>query len=237
MKRTAAALAAVIFVLSVATPARAHRLDEYLQATTLGVSKDRVSARVRLTPGVAVLRTVLAGIDTDGDGNVSESEQRAYAERVRRDLSLAVDDDRLPLRLVSSAFPTMEQMKEGLGDIDLEFDAAVPPGGAKRRLVFQNRHRLGIAAYLVNCLAPSDADVQIKSQQRDYEQSFYQLDYTQSGGRAGGLQATTPTIAAVSPRWLLAAGLVPLASLALLWRRRGPKGTSAAEPGGDVTPS
>jgi hypothetical protein len=220
MKRPAAALAAVILIASVATPARAHRLDEYLQATTLAVGKDRVAATVRLTPGVAVLRTVLAGIDSDGDGAVSEPERGAYAERVRRDVSLTVDDNRLPLRLVSATFPDIEQMKEGLGDIELEFDAVLPPGGPDRRLVFQNRHQLGIAAYLVNCLAPSDAHIRIKSQQRDYEQAFYQLDYTQSGTRVGKLKATTPTTAGIPARWLVAAGLVPLASLAFVWLRR-----------------
>jgi len=217
MKRTAAALAAVILTVSVAMPARAHRLDEYLQATTLAVGKDRVAATVRLTPGVAVLRTMLAGIDADGDGAVSEAEQRAYADRVRRDLSLTVDDDRLPLRLVSATFPTMEQMKEGLGEIELEFDAVIPPGGPDRRLVFQNRHQLGIAAYLVNCLAPLEADIRIKAQRRDYEQSFYQLDYTQSGAHARGTKSKRPSIPL---GWVMAAGVVPLASLAFLRRRR-----------------
>ena len=37
-------------VLLTATPAGAHRLDEYLQATTIAVEKGRVHAEIRLTP-------------------------------------------------------------------------------------------------------------------------------------------------------------------------------------------
>ena len=43
---------------------------------------------MRLIPGVAVFSFVLASIDTNGDGVISEAEQRAYAERVLRDVSL-----------------------------------------------------------------------------------------------------------------------------------------------------
>ena len=95
-----AALAAAMLVLT-ATPAVAHRLDEYLQATLISVEKDRIHAEIRLTPGVAVLPIVLANIDADGDGIISEAEQRAYAQRVVQDLSLSVDGDRLRVRLVS----------------------------------------------------------------------------------------------------------------------------------------
>src|SRR5262249_5569526 len=83
--------AACGILLAIGAPAFPHRLDEYLQATTISVEKDRVRAEVRLTPGVAVLPVVLARVDRDGDGVLSTVEQRAYAQRVLRDLSLAVD--------------------------------------------------------------------------------------------------------------------------------------------------
>src|SRR4029450_8913808 len=106
--RLAAACAILVLVV---TPASAHRLDEYLQATTISVEKDRVHAEIRLAPGVAVFPVVLASIDTDDDGVISETEQRVYAERVLGDLSLTIDGDRLQLRLVSLRFPIIEVMK------------------------------------------------------------------------------------------------------------------------------
>src|SRR5947199_222856 len=98
-----AAVGAILF--SIGIPATAHRLDEYLQAALISVEKDRVQVQIRLTPGVAVLPIVLAIVDSNADGVISESEQRLYAERVGRDLSLTVDGDRLTPRLVSTKFP------------------------------------------------------------------------------------------------------------------------------------
>jgi len=165
--------------------ASAHRLDEYLQATILSVEKDRVQASMRLIPGVAVSSSVIASIDSDGDGVISETEQRAYAEQVLGDLSLTIDGSRLSPKLVSVSFPQIEQMKEGLGEIHIDFTADLPRGGPNRRLVLENHHQKQNAAYLVNCLVPSDHDIQIVGQTRNQTQSFYQLDYVQAGVPAG----------------------------------------------------
>jgi hypothetical protein len=147
------------------------------------LDKDRVQAQIRLTPGVAVFHSVLARIDTDADGVISEAEQRAYAERVLGDLSLTIDGNRLRLRLVSLKFPTIEEMKEGRGEIQIEFDADVRRGGPNRRLIFENRHQRRIAAYLVNCLVPRDPDIRVTAQKRNSRQSLYRLDYVQAGVR------------------------------------------------------
>jgi hypothetical protein len=210
-------VAPAVFLLSAGTPAFAHRLDEYLQATTIAVEKDRVRAQIRLVPGVAVFPVVLAGIDGDADGLISAAERHAYAERVRRDLSLTIDGARVPLRLVSSKASEVQEMKDGRGEIQLEVDANVPPGGHYRRLVFENHHENRIAAYLVNCLVPRDPDLRVTAQNRNYDQSFYQLEYVDTGDRSGP-PSLGPWSAAGG--WLGAAALVLFARLALAWRRR-----------------
>jgi hypothetical protein len=209
--------AAAAILLLVATPVHAHRLDEYLQATTIAVEKGRVEVEIRLAPGVAVYPAVLAAIDSDRDGAVSTAEQTAYAERVLGDLSLAVDGDRLRLRLLSWKFASMEDLKEGVGDIQIVFDAAVPTGGPDRSLTFENRHQSGISVYLVNGLVPTDPDIRATAQKRNYDQSFYRLDYVQAGPRSGPLSLSWW---AGTPGWLGAAFLLGFAQLALLWRRR-----------------
>jgi hypothetical protein len=182
-------------------------------------------AQIRLTPGVAVFRKVLANIDTDGDGVISEAEQRAYAERVLQDLSLTIDGARLRLRLVSSKFPRIEEMKEGVGNILIELDADLPRGGPNRRLIFENQHQNRIAAYLVNCLVPGDPDIRITAQNRNYRQSFYQLDYVQDNAPLGHVQAVVRSNPQFFPWWLSARGwigataLVLFAVLLLLWWR------------------
>lgn len=178
MNRTLLIIAPAI-LLSLVRPASAHRLDEYLQATVISIEEDRVEALLRLTPGVAVSAVVLAGVDTNSDGEISDDEQRTYAERVLHDLSLTVDGDGLPLQLSSVKFPLAADIKAGLGNIQIRFSAAVPHGAANRRLVFENHHQSEIAAYLVNCLVPEDRNIRVVAQHRNEQQSFYQLDYTQ----------------------------------------------------------
>jgi len=180
-------LIAVALGLMVAAQADAHRLDEYLQGTIFTIEKNRVLAQVTLTPGVAVLPLVMAEIDTDGDGVLSEAEQRAYAWRVLRDVSLTIDGRALAPRLSTVRFPSAADMKAGLGEIQLDFRADLPGGGRVRRLAFENRHDQRIAAYQVNCLIPADRDVKIIRQGRNYSQSVYELEYEQAGVDAASL--------------------------------------------------
>jgi hypothetical protein len=67
----------VAILLILPTRAVAHRLDEYLEATILSVEKNRVEISMRLVPGVTVSPTVIASIDTNGDGLLSEAERQA----------------------------------------------------------------------------------------------------------------------------------------------------------------
>jgi HupE / UreJ protein len=175
-------VAAAAVVLMLGAGAFAHRLDEYLQATILSVENDHVQASMRLVPGVAVASAVLASIDTNADGVISEAEQGTYAERVLRDLTITVDGKSATPTLVSRKFPAVEEIKEGLGEIQIEFTVALPHRGADRRIVFENHHRNEISAYLVNCLVPADPNIRIVAQSRNQNQSFYQLDYAQAGG-------------------------------------------------------
>jgi len=179
MKPSLIATAAIL--LSLGGVASAHRLDEYLQATILSVEKDHVQASMRLIPGVAVSSSIIASIDSNGDGVISEVEQRGYAQRVLDDLSVTADGVKLTPKLVSIDFPRIEQMREGLGEIKIEFTAALPHGGTSRRLTLENHHQSRNAAYLVNCLVPNDHDIRVVSQIRNERQSFYQLDYVQAG--------------------------------------------------------
>jgi hypothetical protein len=181
MNRRPVAAAALLLLLG--APASAHRLDEYLQATLISLEKDHVQVFMRLIPGVAVSSLVLPSMDTNADGHISDTERTAYAERVLRDVSLSVDGNALTPRLVSMDFPGVEEMKEGLGEIRIEFTADLPNGTPNRRFVFENHHQDRIAAYLVNCLVPRDPNIRILAQIRNDRQSFYRLDYALAESR------------------------------------------------------
>src|SRR6266404_440274 len=125
-----------LLAVSLAGSAAAHRLDEYLQATLIGVTQNGIDVEIQLTPGVAVLPVVMAVIDRDRDGRISVEEERAYAARVAREVELRVDGKPAALSLVESRFPSLEEMREGLGTIRLKLGAQ----RVGRELRFENRH-------------------------------------------------------------------------------------------------
>lgn len=157
--------------ISMAEPASAHRLDEYLQQTTIDLQKDHIVLRLRLTPGVAVAPRVLAEIQDQG----------AYAARLAGDLVLAMDGAALRPRLVSSVFPAGDDLMKGAGEIVFTFEADMPASGSSHRLTFESHEDSDIAVYLVNCLMPRDPDIRIVGQERSADQSVYRLDFALDG--------------------------------------------------------
>jgi hypothetical protein len=212
-------IVAVVIFLSLGTSVLAHRLDEYLQATIISVEKDRIQVSMRLIPGVAVASTVLAGIDINRDGVISEDEQLAYATRVLHDLSITVDGKSVKPTLISQKFPAIGEIKGGLGEIQTEFTMDLVAGGPQRRIVIENHHENAISVYLVNCLVPADPNIRVVAQNRNETQSFYVLDYTQSvGGSDGASLKGWPTLRGLT-------GKVGFASIFRLGMRHIAEGT------------
>ncbi len=175
---------AILFFLGLARIAYAHRLDEYLQATLLTIEQDEVKASMRLIPGISVAPSVIADIDINHDGILSEAEQQSYAQRVLNDLTLTCDGQSITPKLISATFPTIDQMRDGLGEIHIQFTGSLPRGGLHRSLVLKNHHQNPNSVYLVNATVPVDPNVHILTQKRNEEQSFYELDYDQTGAPA-----------------------------------------------------
>ncbi len=180
---------AALLAVATTVPALAHRLNEYLQATTIAVAPDGVTVQVRLTPGVDVAADVIAGIDADHDGTVSSPEARAYAESVMRDLSLAIDGRPAELRLQSWSLASLPAMASGQGESVVTMTAAFTPGSRAHELTLENRHQRGVSAYLVNALQPDSPDVHIGAQRRNYDQSHYVMEFT-TGTPATGVDSS-----------------------------------------------
>jgi len=160
---TARLVAAASLAVICAGTASAHRLDEYLQATLIGLTRDGVDLEINLTPGVAVLPAVMSAIDKNLDGRISPAEERAYADQVVRDVELQLDGKPVPLRLIGTTFPEVEAMRDGLGTIRLKLHA----NSAGRQLRFENRHMRAVSVYLVNCLASPNDGLLVGRQDRD----------------------------------------------------------------------
>ena len=157
-------------------PAEAHRLDDYLQATRLGISRDRVVVELDLTPGVLVAAQVFAMIDRDGDARVSPVEIEGYARRVLRDLSLRVDDRPYALTLTRAESPSWDEIREGEGTIHLEAFADTALARGVHRIRYANMHESTSGVFLVNALKPSTRAIAIRSQRRDVQQHGIDLD-------------------------------------------------------------
>jgi len=168
-------------LLALSTDVLAHRLDEYLQATRISVATNRIDLSIDLTPGVAIADQLLVVIDKNSDGRISEEEGTAYAQRVLKDIRIELDEKSLALSLVHASFPTLHEVKGGLGVIRIK--ATAPIGQlsiAKHALTLTNAHLPAISVYLVNALAPKDRAIKIAMQTRDELQKNYRLEFAVS---------------------------------------------------------
>ncbi len=214
----------LMLALAVAPAARAHRLDEYLQATFISVAPAEVRLELCLTPGANLSTNLLGRIDLDHDGRLSLTEESAYAEQVRQDLSLEADHLPRELVLTGTSFPPITELQAGLGIIRLNLRAPLRSGGAgAHQLAFTNRHLTNLSVYLVNALMPESSAITITGQTRDYLQSAIRVDYTVSAAACPKALPAIPI--AIQPTRsplpvLLAAGMAAFAAAAMQIRRR-----------------
>lgn len=125
MKRKVFAVIALSFLL-LGKPAWAHRIDEYLQATILSLDANRADASMRLIPGVLSAPSIIGLIDSNHDGVFSQSETRAYALRVLKELSITVDGQSTNPQLDSYTILEASQLRDGLGEILIQYHVDLP---------------------------------------------------------------------------------------------------------------
>ena len=221
--RTGFAAGVALWISLVLGPAAsAHLTEDYLQAARIELQPDRVVVTLDLVPGMAVAESFLAEVDHDGDGAMSEKEQRAYAEQVLGDLELAADEHFLQPHLVSWTFPEPSALRRGEGTLRLTVEASLPRLTAgPHQILFRNSHLDGHSAYLANALVPQNARLTVTDQRRDLDQSELVIDYA---------VADSPRTAAAWVLGSLAAGLV------VVYLRR-IKGARAASIDPSVEPS
>ena len=189
--------------------AAAHRLDEYMQATLIGVTRDGADIEIQLTPGVAMLPVLMAVIDQDRDGRISADEEQAYVSVVAREVELRVDGVPAPLSMIESQFPAIEAMREGLGTIRIKLRTA----RSGHELRFENRHLPQVSVYLVNCLAGHSDGLVVGRQQRDQAQRSIEFEYS---FRADSVPGPRAAWIALGPFWPATIGMLLVARMAVL---------------------
>jgi len=157
--------------------ATGHVLDQYLQVAQIAVAADGVRVELRLTPGTQVADRILPLIDIDGNGQISSTEEQAYAQRILQDISLEVDGERMPLTLARVEFPSQGEMREGNGAIRLELSTQAPFGvTGDHQISFRNDHLPELGVYIANTLVPSTDSIRILGLQRDALQHGLQVN-------------------------------------------------------------
>jgi hypothetical protein len=197
---------AIVVVLTGSTLG-AHQIDEYVQATRVSVSRDRIVVSLDLTPGVAIAPALIEQLDRDSDQHVSPLEAEAYGREVLRALTATLDAAPLPLRLTRVEVPPAGELRDGVGTIRLEATGDALAAAGRHHLIIRNTHRPQDSVYLANALIPAEDDIRIARQDRDARQQLYRLEYD---------VATPRSSAAVG--WVLAAAAV--LALQARWRRR-----------------
>jgi hypothetical protein len=177
--RTFRSLAVLLALLIFPPTVFAHRLDEYLQATLVTIEPGEVRLQMNLTPGVSVAEQVLGLIDRDHNGMISTNETAAYAELLKRDLTVRLDGRRLAIKVVTSEIPPISELRSGEGIIQIEFSAApVQLTAGAHTLACENRHQTRSSVYLLNAAPSKSAKVQITRQKRNDNQSAGEIEFT-----------------------------------------------------------
>jgi nickel/cobalt transporter (NicO) family protein len=165
MRRLAGVLLLLVAMYVMAT---GHVLDQYLQAAQIAVAADGVRIELRMTPGAQVADRILSLIDADGNGQISSTEEQAYAHTILRDISLEVDGRRVTLTPVRIDFPSQGEMSEGNGTIHLALFAKAPfDVRGDHQISFRNDHRPELGVYLANTLVPNTDSIRIVGLHRD----------------------------------------------------------------------
>ena len=209
LSRTLNALLVVLLLTwGLAASIRAHQLDEYLGITHIGIQPDKIQLFLSLTPGANIATRILAGIDRDGNGNLSAVEQRDYADRLMGQMTLAVDDLLPSLQVAHVAFPARADLLAGQGVIQFTIEAKIPRQAAGHHSLFVANNSNELTVFLANALRPEGRAVIIGRQERDHYQRHVRIEYE---------VASTGTFVG---RVIAGAVLALIAAAGLLGRRR-----------------
>ena len=191
MIRAARFLPWLLLALAV-SPSASHRLDEYLQAVLVVIEPTNIQLQINLTPGIEVADQLLARIDQDDDGAISKDEAGAYAELLKRDLSVRLDGHIVGLKLRGYEFPTPSELRSGLQIIQVEFIAICDFDAGPHKLVVENSHVPTASVYLFNVAKSKSGSVEVIGQNRNNDQSVGEIDFLLTPPSNASRSAVTP---------------------------------------------
>jgi hypothetical protein len=171
-------IASLALAAVTSAPLGAHRLDEYLQAAQITISREALTIEIFLTPGVLVAPGIIADIDRDANGGISPNEANAYAQRLLAFVTVSQDTQPVALRLVNTQPVAPSALATGNGTMRVTTEAVLAATHVgKHELVFENRFGPKDSVYLANAMLPLDESIAIVSQTRTPNQSTLAIGY------------------------------------------------------------
>ena len=166
-----ASITALPVVLALATPVQAHRTEGLLQSSLVEVLPTQVGVEVTLVPGMDIAPKIVALLDHDHDGVISELESNAWSELFMAKQSVTVDGQSLPLKLQSVRASPLGEITNGHAQIVVHYTAELGQlvRGA-RTIVCANRYEPMPCAFQCNGLVPKAPGVRFTSHRRDERQ-------------------------------------------------------------------
>lgn len=151
-----------------------------------------------LTPGVLVAPQVIALMDSNGDGQISEEEAQAYARRVLSEVRVEVEQQPYSLVPTAVVLPPMLNLTAGVGMIRVE--ATLSPDGTQRPLragphevTVWNGHAPVKSVYQSAVVLQRAGAIEVGQQTRDDLQQSLRVDYSVvAPTQAAGSSAPTP---------------------------------------------
>jgi hypothetical protein len=118
-------------------------------------------------------------------GRSRKAKNEPMCKHVLGDLSITMDAQAVQPRLVSWSIPQPAALRDGLGEIHIEYTAELPHSDPDRSFILSNHHLSRTSVYLMNVLVPEDRGIRILAQKRNAQQTVYELDYEQTSTAAG----------------------------------------------------
>ncbi len=196
--RYAAITIALVLLVSATRDLSAHRRDELLQAARVAIAPDRIELQLDLTAGIDLADDIIACINGDRDGVLSDREKAAYVSTVMSSLEMRLDGNPIRLPSPSIEFPDAPSLRSGDGTIQLTSTIALPElRDGTHAVSFRNGHAKESSVYLANALSPADHRIAIDQQTRDADQQSLTIDFTVGDERY-----------ATMPLWLFGSGAI-----------------------------
>lgn len=112
-------------VAALAGPAAGHPHSQTDQQAALTLFTDRIELRLVIVPSPEEAPTLIAHLDRDGDGTVSQTEAERFGAALLAGVVLTVGDTPQALRPTTAVSPTADELRSGLAAFSVTGSADV----------------------------------------------------------------------------------------------------------------